>query len=414
MAGDRAGSQKASGMHTAPWTRRLTIAAIGLLALLLLNPVAARAGGTTSKKKGPRPTTVVVSPTTTTTSTTSTTVPTGQTVRVSDYGTTTAAVQRAADAARGAILSFASGVVYEITAPIRLPSDVTVVGNGATLRTPAGTTSSTTSDGILDIVGVTNVEVSGLTLDGNRARQSTWSQWRHAIRVLDSSQVRIHDNQLVNLIGDGVYVSHRPDAVPPFRCSASVEIARNTFRAEHDNRNGVSLVCGSKVAVRDNSLYRMARPDMPGSIDLEPNRAEDFLEDIEISGNQIDSGDGTFTPSGIVYIDTGSNARVAGVSVHHNVIRGSQLKYGVAFYGQYERSRVSGVTIWSNDIRNIRYSSTAAGITVEQGVPATVSGNVIDGVTGWGVFSYRSCVSVRDNQVGSVTLDPVKQLEPTC
>jgi len=372
-----------------------------------------------AEAKPPNRTTTTSSTTTSTTapsSTTTTTVPGGgKVVYASSYGTSTSALQAAVDAAGGGTLLLQAGVVYSITSPVRLVSNLVVQGNGARLRTADNTTTSTTSEGILDITGASDVEVSGVTFDGNISGQTAWSQWRHAVRVLGSTNVRIHDNTLVNLIGDGIYINHQIGATAPYSCPSAVDISNNTFTGTHTNRNGVSLVCGGGITIRNNTFYQMARADMPGTIDMEPNSSDEFINSVDISGNLVQAGDGAaYTVSGILYYDRGAHASVATVSVHNNTVRGSRIKYGIAFYGGFTSARVTGVTISSNDVRNIQYDATSAAIDIEQGVPASVTANIVDNVTGWGILTYQSCVSVSGNTVTNVTQTSVLQSQPTC
>ncbi|MDP9334781.1 MAG: right-handed parallel beta-helix repeat-containing protein [Actinomycetota bacterium] len=367
---------------------------------------------TTSTTTAPTRSTTTAPTTSTTTAPTTSTTPTpgGNIVYVADYGATTASLQAAADAAAGGTLVFPAGQLYTLTAPITLPSNVVVLGNLTTLRTQNNSTTTTTNDALLDIGAASGVDVSGLVFDGNIANQTAWSQWRHAVRVMDASNVRIHDNIFVNLQGDGIYISHLGATTTP--CSSAIDIYDNQFIGSHQNRNGISLVCAEGVKIHQNSFSEMSRPDMPGSIDMEPNIVSDLLNDIQIYGNTIDAGTAgpAYAQYGILVFDRGAHAPVTNVSVYDNTIRGPQLKWAIEILDAY----AADVTIKANDIKNLTFQQHLVGVQLEQGATATVTNNVIDNIDGDGIQTYDSCLIESGDVIANVTESAIRLNSPTC
>lgn len=306
-------------------------------------------------------------------------------VRVADYGTSASAIQKAANDARGRILTFPEKRTYMMSQSLDLPSDITIEGNGSVLKTPGNSTAPGSSDGILDIVDQRNVSISGLVFDGNIDNQSGWSQSRHEVRILGSSQnVRVERCLFRNLIGDGVYVG---SGLP-----SNVTIASSTFTGSHANRNGVSVISASAVAIQRNTFLNMARPDMPGAVDIEPNRPSDQLRSITVANNTVLGQPGLEAPGRrAMTLNNHADAEIDTITFSGNDVSGAYFtRAGIALINQPTGSRAMNVSASGNHIHDLGPESM--GVELAAGVTASVTGNQIANV-GSGIQSDDACLT---------------------
>ena len=131
---------------------------------------------------------------------------------------------------------------------------------GATLRTiPNGETHSA----VLTIAGVSNVTVTGGTLEGDRDRhQGTTGEWGHGIRVeLGAQQISISEITIKDMWGDGVFID------------TATDVALCRVVADRNRRQGLSVIAAERVLVT-HSIFKNTRGTRPSAgIDLEPDRA---------------------------------------------------------------------------------------------------------------------------------------------
>src|SRR5206468_1466642 len=176
-------------------------------------------------------------------------------------------IQAALDAtASEGTLTFPQGGTYTVATPLIVPPNITVDGNGSILKTPTNSTTPHSDDAIMQVSS--DDTIRNFVFDGNVHNQSgVWTQHRHAIFIGTAGDVNISYNTFRNLIGDGIYSDG----------ASSVTIDHNQFSGDHSNRNGISIISGSNVRIYDNTFWSIARPDMPGAIDLEPNLSSQTL-----------------------------------------------------------------------------------------------------------------------------------------
>lgn len=300
---------------------------------------------------------------------------------MTDYATP----QLAANAAVGKRLVFPAGRTYTVTS-LSIPANCYVQGNGSTLRFPDKSTASTSqSDEILKVIG-SGVTIDNLRFDGRAANQGlTWSQFRHCVRIHGNfSDVVVKNCQFSNIIGDGVYVNIGSSAR---NCTVG---PNNTFTSDYFNRNGVSIITGTRIEVHANTFVRCSRSGMPGPIDLEPNSSSETLSDVFVHHNTIVGGStaGTGTLPGIVYSGF-QNAAANNINIHDNDISGTRLTNGVVIIGvsggPFNAAR--NLNVYRNDIHDIG-NSNRFGVGINHYIGANVYDNTFNGMQ-WAIYNYK-------------------------
>ncbi|GHE52736.1 hypothetical protein GCM10017771_75030 [Streptomyces capitiformicae] len=327
------------------------------------------------------------------------------TVFVTDYATP----QAAANAAVGKRLVFPAGRTYTVTS-LSIPANCYVEGNGTTLRFPDNSATSTTqNDEILKVNG-SGVTIDGLNFDGNSKNQnaSLWSQHRHCVRIEGAFANTVVKNcKMTNIIGDGVLVYTQT--------SAGTRIGpNNTFSADYDNRQGVSVISGTDVKVFGNTFTNCTRTGMPAPIDIEPNVSTDVLRDVEVYGNTIIGGS---TPSpqitvpGIMYGGFG-DAAASNIRIHDNDISGTRLTAGVVVIGINGGpfNAASYVDVYSNRIHDIG-NAGRAGVSIAFWIGANVYNNTING-TQWGIYNYKGALGTSTGNIFTGVATPIVNDDP--
>jgi hypothetical protein len=306
--------------------------------------------------------------------------------------------QLAANAAVNKRLVFPSARTYTVK-ELLIPAGCYVEGNGSILRTENASTTSSSDDSILR-VGGDGVTIDGLKFDGNIQNQGdVWNQHRHQVRVQGNySNILITGCTFYNIIGDGVYINVGSGG----NNGHSIEVRDCTFTAANDNRNGVSITSGTKVHVHHNTFKNMARPDMPGAIDVEPNSILDIVADILIEYNTITRAALSGTGGRYGILAAMNNCVGTNIVFRNNNISGAGLGAGCLVVGSNGGTlNASGVTITGNDIRD----AGGAGVELDYGIKPDITNNLFTNLTP-GILNYFSFLGdISGNQFTNVATE---------
>ena len=119
-------------------------------------------------------------------------------------------------------------------------------------------------------------------------------QHKHLIQIVNASNVYIYQNSLRQFTGDAVSIDMGfvSEGAPPYsntRNNRNVWVIDNYIDGVDNNtRNGVSVLHGESVFIRNNIFVNIAKQLMPGSVDIEPNPYPHYLlRDIFVDGNSF-------------------------------------------------------------------------------------------------------------------------------
>ncbi len=283
----------------------------------------------------------------------------------------TTQVQAALTAAAGRTLHIERGQTFVVDT-LTAPAAGIKISGGGTLKFK----NNTAAFSILYIADATNVDIDGVTFDGNVANQTTWSEFRHAVQIVGtSSNIRVRNCTFKNLVGDGVYIFRgfpTPGGIP-----SNVRVTGCTFLGSNLNRNGVSIISGEGIQVDHNFFDRMSRDAMPGAIDIEPNNTGDHCRNIIVAHNTIQGSTVTAVQQKGVVVNNNSGSDCTNILIDHNTIRGS-LRYHIAVFG--------------NNVDRMKTQALVCGNTIEtQGAVVTLSAAIIG--------SALATVDISDNTI---------------
>jgi translation initiation factor IF-1 len=220
----------------------------------------------------------------------------------------TAAIQKAIDAVGGT-----GGTVYVPRGTymvgaaskkrLKLKSDMTLkLADGAVLK---AIPNSSKSYAVLTISGVSDVTVTGGALEGERAEhKSKVGEWGMGIRIVrGSKRITVSGVTAKEMWGDGFYVQDAAD------------VAFCGVIADHNRRQGLSIVEADRVIVTD-SVFQDTRGTRPSAgIDLEPDKPDQTVKDVRIEDSKFINNAG-----GGIQI-AGKRGRVSNVEIARNVFK---------------------------------------------------------------------------------------------
>ncbi|ROS19506.1 hypothetical protein EDF65_0195 [Chryseobacterium nakagawai] len=141
--------------------------------------------------------------------------------------------------------------------------------------------------GMLYIEGVENVNVYFANLVGDRDNhQGNKGEWGMGFFIRNSKNVNIYNPTITKMWGDGIYIGNLNDP------SEKIEV--NYAFIDNNRRNGISIVAGENVIIK-NSLIANTYGAIPqAGIDIEPNNTRDYINNILLENivtyNNADSG----------------------------------------------------------------------------------------------------------------------------
>jgi pectate lyase-like protein len=224
----------------------------------------------------------------------------------------TAAIQAAIDevAGTGGTVFVPDGTYMVVAAAgkkrLALKSEMTLkLAKSATLK---AIPNAAAKYSVLWISGVSNVTVTGGTLEGDReehkGKAGAWGMGIHINR--GARHVTISELTSKKMWGDGFYVQGAKDVR---FCSVI---------ADNNRRQGLSIIDAEGLLV-SNSIFKNTRGTRPGAgIDFEPDDAEQKVTDVRIETSQFIGNEGP----GILI--AGKRGAVARVELTRNMFKGNR------------------------------------------------------------------------------------------
>lgn len=132
-------------------------------------------------------------------------------------------------------------------------------------------TVNTDTGGSTDVANnVTNVYVSNLTFRG-RSDSDGFSQFKHLVGVSAASRVTFERVNFIGPQGDGAYLGSSLDGSAE-RHNEDIIFRECLFDGINNaNRNGISIIDGTRVSIYDCIFQNLTTTTEPGPIDIEPN-----------------------------------------------------------------------------------------------------------------------------------------------
>lgn len=239
---------------------------------------------------------------------------------------------------------------------------------------------------------ISNIEISNLYLDGPTARSNYTStvfpkQHWHLLMCINVKNLRVNNNTFYAPIGDAIALDQAfvSEGAPPYttvRHNENVWIENNFIDGfDYNNRNGVSIIDGKNVYIKNNVMTRLSNQYMPGSVDIEPNPYPYYIcQNIHVVGNDFSNTQGvlghiayyipsnsynastppqnyifegnTFTGTGRCIAGINQNNSRINLTVKNNVCKttGQAFLFGFQAFACYLKSAVISGNVFDNSL----------------------------------------------------------------
>lgn len=175
-----------------------------------------------------------------------------------------------------------------------------------------------------------DVLIEGITFI-NENSGDYFNQYNHCIKINGVNGLTIKNCEILDFFGDAICLNHYGDTdeTGERTRNTNVVIEQNIIRGDsHNNRNGISVINGKNVKIKNNKIFNTSKSNMPGAIDIESNGSAYTIENIEILDNYIEGSKGAVGAICLVSILDGSPLH--NIHVEGNVIKDSNI--GIAVY----------------------------------------------------------------------------------
>jgi hypothetical protein len=185
---------------------------------------------------------------------------------------------------------------------------------------------------LLNISDVQNVSISGTpgqSIFRMPKAEYTSGEYRHCLAIEGATNVMIDGIQCNDSGGDGVYIGEGRQGY-----SANIKILNSGF--DNNRRQGLSLISGRNILIRNCTFTNTSGTDPSDGIDIEPNQTSDFLENVVIDHSSSIGNEG----SGLVFGIQRLNASSPPVSIEVSHFK-SQRNQESGFYATNEQDGVA-------------------------------------------------------------------------
>lgn len=131
----------------------------------------------------------------------------------------------------------------------------------------------------INLENAENVSIYFAKLKGDRdVHLGTKGEWGMGIFIIHAKNISIYKSTIIKFWGDGIYIGKDKGLT-------SENIVIDKAFIDENRRNGISIIAGNKVQIK-NSLIANTYGTLPEyGIDIEPNNSKDDLKNIVISNN---------------------------------------------------------------------------------------------------------------------------------
>lgn len=158
-----------------------------------------------------------------------------------------------------------------------------------------------------------NILIDGITFKIHNDRE-TYLGLVHTIKMMGVNGITIKNCKFDDFWGDAICLSHYGDSPVTGERSRNqnVQIINNTIKGgdHHNTRNGISIINGKNVIIKNNRIISTSRKDKPGGIDIEPNNSAYTIENIQILSNYFEDIWGAGGAIGVCVYDGGPAYRI--------------------------------------------------------------------------------------------------------
>lgn len=138
-----------------------------------------------------------------------------------------------------------------------------------------------TNYAILNIENVRNVIIKNAVLEGDLKKHLyNKGEWGMGISILNSDNVKIYNSNIKETWGDGIYLGESKKKKQFQNTNTNIEIIGGNI--SNCNRNGISIITGKNITIKDIYIADMQSKLPKTGIDIEPNSKTNVVQNITL------------------------------------------------------------------------------------------------------------------------------------
>lgn len=138
---------------------------------------------------------------------------------------------------------------------------------------------------------VCNIAIKNITFKVHNDSKH-FREFMHTIKTIGVNGLMIEKCSFDDFWGDAICLSHYGDnpRTGQRTLNQNVKILNNHIEGgyHHNNRNGISVISGRNILIKNNIIKNTSRKNMPGGIDVEPNNSAFTMDNIRIEKNYLE------------------------------------------------------------------------------------------------------------------------------
>ena len=148
---------------------------------------------------------------------------------------------------------------------------------------------------VISVYNVQNVTIMNGIIEGDKVEHNynninSTHEWGYAIEVCSSKNIKLTNLEIKNTTGDGIIITQQ-NGENTRECE---EILIENCNIHECRRQGISIICGKNIKIRENEIHDIEGTNPQSAIDLEPNNNEEEINNIEIYDNKLYNLGGSF------------------------------------------------------------------------------------------------------------------------
>jgi hypothetical protein len=243
-----------------------------------------------------------------------------------------------------------------------------------------------------------NIKFSNITFMGSVDTYG-FSEFMPLLDIRGANNVNISKCHFIGFRGDGIYIGQTGTQDTIYH-NSKIFISECVFDGiNKNNRNGVSVIDGDDIVIEKCMFKNIARPDMPGAIDFEPNEKSNIIRNIKISGNRFETiGGNNIIQISITFKLGRLDKPIQNIEIINNVIEGDGKANGI-YIGQPQfadsMTPANNILVSKNIVRNTKRSFMIFGLK-----DVRMINNIFDGCKYAPYIAYSEInINVRDMKV---------------
>ena len=219
----------------------------------------------------------------------------------------TTRIQKALDTVSNVTFADGTYMVNAVTHILPNTGNKLILNNNATIK---AITNDEDHYDVIYLNNVNNVEICGGTIEGDRSTHTgATGEWGHCVSIMNgSSKIYIHDINLINAWGDGIY----------FNDCSNVHTAR--VHVNNARRNGYSIIAMTDYLSEDDLIENTSGTNPQAGVDIEPNENANVINNITF--NNLTSNNNT--NAGLAIHENVTNTVSSNITVNNLYANGNQ------------------------------------------------------------------------------------------